>query len=71
MLKINGIKKESLKGKDLDEIAVQSLRCGMTMAELMILLKNLRVRYTWKHLEKIRNYREYIKRTTASHALGF
>jgi len=63
--------KNSLAKKDLDEIAVQSLRCEMSMAELMILLKNLHVRYTWKQLEKIRNYRDHIMRVTASRALGF
>ncbi len=60
-----------LKNKDLDDIAVESLRCKMTLKELLALLEMLGVEYTTKQIGEINNYRRYLQRVTRSPALGY
>lgn len=61
----------SLENKDLDEIGCQSLRCGLSMAQLMLLLQVLGVQYRIEQIETIMDYRNHLQRVTRSHALGF
>jgi len=65
------ISKLSLRGKDLEDIAVQSLRCDMNMEELKALFKALHVKYHYRHLQKIKNYRAHVRQVTRSPALGY
>lgn len=60
-----------LDGKDLDEIGCQSLRCGISITELMLLLQILGVTYRMEQIETISDYRNHLQRVTRSHALGF
>ena len=61
----------TLTGKDLDEIAVQSLRCKLSMAELLSLFEILNVKYTKEQVEKINEYRAHIQVVTRSYALNY
>lgn len=60
-----------LKNKDLDDIAVESLRCKLTMRELVALFEMLDVDYSDREVLLISQYRKYIKKVTHSAALGF
>ncbi len=61
----------SLENKDLDEIGCQSLRCGLSMADLMLLLQVLGIEYRIEQIETIMDYRNHLQRVTKSHALGY
>ena len=62
---------QEFEGKDLEEIGCQSLRCGMTMGQLMLLLEILNIKYTEAQIEKIRDYRMHLQRVTRNQALGY
>lgn len=68
-MKINW--KIKIKEENLDEIAVQSLRCGMSIDDLINLFDNFNVKYSETDIQKISDYRQHIMTVTRSEALGF
>lgn len=61
----------TLEGKDLHEIGCQSLRCDLSIQDLMLLFEVLGVQYQIAHIETIIDYRNHLQRVTRSHALGY
>ena len=64
-------KNASLDNADLEEIGCQSLRCKMSLGELILLLTILNIKFTKAQIEKIRDYRKYLQSITRSRALGY
>ena len=60
-----------LENADLEEIGCQSLRCKMSIGELVLLLTILNIKFTKAQIEKIREYRLFLQRVTKSVALGY
>ena len=72
MLETKTLKKNgTLQGKDLEEIGCQSLRCKMSIGELILLLTVLNIKFTKKQIETIREYRQFLQKITRSAALGY
>ena len=60
-----------LRNKNLDDIAVESLRCKLTIKELIALFEMLNVDYSDREISLISLYRKHIKKVCYSVALGY